>query len=132
VTLDRQGYDLILTIDQSPTQLTVVDYFRDMMVVNGTPAPDYYKVERIIFGDGTVWDNPAMAPRIISGQTNTVSGGPGDDIFVVDDTWDTVSEGVDQGIDTIEPVTVLCRQMKNLTLTDIQCERHGNSLDSNL
>jgi Ca2+-binding RTX toxin-like protein len=133
VTLDRQGYDLILTIDQSPTQLTVVDYFRDMMVVNGTPAPDYYKVERIIFGDGTVWDNPAMAPRIISGQTNTMSGGPGNDTFVVDDTWDTVSEGVDQGIDTIESrvTCALPANVENLTLTGyLNASATGNSLDN--
>jgi hypothetical protein len=56
---------LILTIDQIPTQLTILNYFLETMVVNGVPAPDYHKVERIVFGDGTVWDNAAMAPHII-------------------------------------------------------------------
>ena len=37
VALDRQGYDLILTIDQSPTQLTVQNYFRDTIFDGGAP-----------------------------------------------------------------------------------------------
>src|SRR5439155_16010698 len=83
VALDRQGNDLILTLDQSPTQLTVLDYFFDTLIVNGAPVPDYYKIERIVFGDGTVWDQAATAPHIISGPVNTMTGSRKDDLFVV-------------------------------------------------
>ena len=133
VTLDRQGYDLILTIDESPTQLAVVDYFRDP--ANGAPALDYYKIERLVFGDGTTWDNLDMTPRIISGQTNTMYGGPGNDTFVIDEIWDTVVEDLNQGIDTIYSHVsyTLPENVEHLTLTDyLNASATGNSLNNGL
>lgn len=125
VALDLMGADLILTLDESPTQLTMRNYFLD----------DDYRVERIVFGDGTVWDTPAIAPRVISGSPNAMSGGPGDDAFVVDDTEDMVTEGVDQGLDTIQSrVTyTLPSNVENLTLTGyLNVNATGNSLNNML
>ena len=123
VALDRMGTDLILTLDESPTQLTMRSYFFD----------DDDRVERIVFGDGTVWDTPAIAPRVISGSPNAMSGGSGDDTFVVDDLGDVVTEGVNQGIDTIQSrVTyTLPVNIENLTLTGyLNVNATGNSLNN--
>ena len=117
------GADLILTLDESPTQITMRNYF----------IGNDYRVERIVFGDGTVWDSPAIAPRVISGSPNAMSGGPGADTFVVDDLGDVVTEGVNQGLDTIQSrVTyTLPANVENLTLTGyLNVNATGNSLDN--
>jgi len=125
VVFDRMGSDLILTLDTSPMQLTMRRYFFD----------DADRVERLVFGDGTVWDTQAIAPHVINGSPNVMSGGSGDDIFVVDDLGDVVTEGVAQGIDTIQSrVTyTLPANVENMALTGyLNVNATGNSLDNML
>ena len=62
-----------------------------------------------------------------------MSGGSGDDTFVVDDLGDVVTEGVNQGIDTIQSrVTyTLPVNTENLTLTGyLNVNAIGNSLNN--
>jgi len=46
ITVRRNNYDLELSINESPDQITVSNYF----------SYDYYHVETIEFADGTIWD----------------------------------------------------------------------------
>ena len=74
-----------------------------------------------------------MAPRSIGGPVDALVGSAGDDIFVVDNTLDTVTEGVDQGIDTIQSrVTyTLPANVEHLTLTGVlHINATGNDLDN--
>ena len=70
---------------------------------------------------------------MISGSPNAMSGGSGDDTFMVDDLGDVVMEGVNQGLDTIQSrVTyTLPANMENLTLTGyLNVNATGNSLNN--
>ncbi|WP_418320493.1 calcium-binding protein [Piscinibacter sakaiensis] len=91
IGLFRDGADLMLTIRQTVSQARIVGQFV------GTATA----IERIEFVDGTAWDAAAIAARTISGAVNTMVGTSGNDNFVVDNAADTVSEGFNQGIDTI-------------------------------
>ena len=123
VALDRMGSDLILTLDESPTQLTMRNYF----------LGDDYRAERIVFGDGTVWTPQETASLVISGSPNVMSGSSGNDTFIVDDLGDMVMEGVNQGLDTIQSrVTyTLPANIENLILTGyLNVNATGNSLNN--
>ena len=92
VTLHRLGSDLILVLDQGATQLTVVGHF------SGTAG----QIESIQFADSTVWDANVIAARTAAGTANAMIGTAGNDVFVVDHAGDTITEGIDQGIDTAQ------------------------------
>jgi Ca2+-binding RTX toxin-like protein len=134
VSLHRHGNDLILSIDESTTQLTVLDHFVETTLINGVPVNDYNLVEQIAFADGTVWDKTAIAQRaIVLGPPNALVGGPEDDTFVVDNTLDTVTESPNQGTDTIQSSVsyTLPTNVENLTLTGyLNLNATGNALDN--
>lgn len=73
VTLRRSGVDLLLKINGSSDGVTVQNYFRD-----DNPA---YRIERIEFGDGTVWTTDDIY-RIVLTPTDgddEIHGAPGAD-----------------------------------------------------
>jgi len=118
VTLLRNGSDLLLSLDQSPTQVRM----------NNATA-----IEQITFNDGTIWDAAAIAGHTVVGSVNAMTGTAGNDTFVVDNTSDTVAEGVGQGTDTIQSVVsfTLPVNVENLTLTGyFSVDGTGNLLDN--
>jgi Ca2+-binding RTX toxin-like protein len=125
VTLLRNGNNLMLSVDQSSTQLTVGGFF-------STGSGDT-KIEQITFGDGTVWDAQAITAHTISGTPNAMVGTAGNDTFIVDNTLDTVTEGQNQGTDTIQSSVTytLPNNVENLTLTGyFNLNGTGNVLDN--
>jgi Ca2+-binding RTX toxin-like protein len=128
VSLHRDGSDLILALDQSPTQLRVYSHFNS----SGTYDTD---IERVVFADGTVWDEAGIAARTIAGMPNAMTGTAGDDVFTVDDFNDTVSEAPDQGTDTVESSVTytLPANVENLTLTGfVNLDATGNELNNTI
>jgi len=118
VTLLRNGSDLLLSLDHSPTQVRM----------NNATA-----IEQITFNDGTIWDAAAIASHTVVGSVNAMTGTAGNDTFVVDNTQDTVTEGVSQGTDTIQSLVsyTLPENVENLTLTGyFNVDGTGNLLDN--
>ncbi|MCC6965849.1 MAG: putative Ig domain-containing protein [Nitrospira sp.] len=118
VTLLRNGTELLLSIDQSPTQLRM----------NNATA-----IEQITFNDGTIWDAAAIVSHTFIGTVNSQTGTAGNDTFVVDNTQDTVTEGISQGTDTIQSLVsyTLPGNVENLTLTGYyNVDGTGNLLDN--
>jgi Ca2+-binding RTX toxin-like protein len=124
VTLFRIGDDLILTIDQTATQ---------MMTVRGFFHAATAQVETIEFANGTVWDIPTIQATVIAGTVNAMTGKAGNDTFVVDNIADTITEALNQGIDTVlssVPYT-LAPNIENLTLTGyLNINGTGNDLNN--
>jgi Ca2+-binding RTX toxin-like protein len=125
VTLFREGLNLILVVDQSPTQMTIVDQFH----ASGA------RVASIEFADGTVWDAAAIQSRTVAGTPNAMTGTAGNDSFIVDDVGDTIIEGLAQGTDTaLSSVSyTLPTNVENLTLTGyLNSSATGNALDNSI
>ena len=114
VTFLQNGNDLILALDQGAVQLSVSNYF-----LASAPNSAYYKIERIQFAGGTVWTGTDIAARTPVTAVNTYTGTTGNDNYVVDNTQDTVSEGLNAGTDTIQSSVTytLPTHVENLTLT---------------
>ncbi len=125
VTLWRDGADLVLAVDLGATQLRVAGHFTSP---NAT-------VESVVFSNGTVWDSTAIVAKTVSGAPNAMVGTAGNDTFVVDNALDTVTEGVGQGVDTIQSSVSysLGANIENLTLTGyVNARGTGNDLDNTL
>ncbi len=115
VTLQHNGTKIILSLDQSATQLM------------------FGGIELIRFHDGTTWDAAAMASHTFVGTINSMTGTTGHDTFVVDHAHDTVVEGANQGTDTIQSRVsyTLPSHVENLTLTGyFSVDGTGNALDN--
>ena len=118
VSLLRNGNDLLLSIDQSPTHLQM---------------SSAASIERITFNDGTFWDAAAILSHTVVGAINSMTGTAGNDTFVVDHTLDTVTEAANQGTDTIQSLVTytLPDHVENLTLTShFNVDGSGNLLDN--
>ena len=126
VTLLRNGDDLVLSLDQSATQIAVRNYFLTI---------GDYKIEQIAFADGTLWDATQIAARTISGTPNAFTGTSANNTYTVDDARDTIAEGVGQGIDTVLASVsyTLPTNVENLTLTGyLNTRALGNELANTL
>ncbi|MBC7837923.1 MAG: putative Ig domain-containing protein [Nitrospiraceae bacterium] len=118
VSLLRNGNDLLLSIDQSPTHLLM---------------SSAASIERIAFNDGTIWDVAAIASHTFAGVINSITGTAGNDTFVIDNVQDTVTEAASQGTDTIQSLVsyTLPNNVENLTLTSyFNVDGTGNLLDN--
>lgn len=125
LTLHRIGSDLRLVIDQSPTQLEVIGQFG----VGGKG------IERIDFADGSYWDAATISSRSIASAANSLTGTPNNDLFVVDNPDDSISEGASQGVDTVQSSIsyTLGNNLENLTLTGkLNINANGNELNNML
>ena len=124
VNLFRVGTDLILAVDQGPTQLLVAGQF------SGTASK---MIESIEFADGTVWDATQIQARAVGGTPNAMVGTAGNDTFVVDDPGDTITEAPNQGTDTVQSSVgyALGDNLENLTLTGyLNVYAIGNTLNN--
>jgi trimeric autotransporter adhesin len=125
VSLFRVGADLVVVIDQGPTQLTVSGHFA------GTAA----QIESVAFADGTTWDAAAIQARTTGGTVNTMTGSAGDDTFVVDHMGDSIVEAANQGTDTVQSSVhhTLPTNVENLLLTGyVHLRGTGNSADNTI
>jgi len=123
VTLFKEGLNLIVVVDQSPTQLTVIDQFH----ASGS------RITSITFADGTVWGPAAIATRTVTGTPNAMTGTAGNDTFVVDDVGDTIVEGAGQGTDSVQSSVTyaLPNNVENITLTGyLNINATGNALNN--
>ena len=123
VGLYRNGGDLVVVLDNGPDQLTVSRHF--------SLANDSGKIDKIEFADGTSWDAAQIVERTVAGVADSMAGTAGDDTFVVDHADDTITEGVNQGTDTVESsiTWTLGDNLENLTLTGIL---HSNATGNDL
>jgi trimeric autotransporter adhesin len=122
VSLYRNGQELRVVVDASTSQLTIPSFF---------DATTDYKIEQIVFGNGTIWDLAAINSRVITGSANAQTGTAGNDTFVVDNIDDTITEGVDQGTDAVQSSVsyTLGANVENLTLTGVlHIDATGNAL----
>jgi len=108
VRLIRDNHDLVVTVRNSTVQARVKENFLGGMVGYNASTGRYEMlpadtaIEKITFRDGTVWDEAAIAERAATGSQNVMTGGPGDDVFLVDNGKDTVVESLNGGTDTIQ------------------------------
>ncbi len=105
VTLERDGNDLVVVLDHSPTQARIGGYFNTQSALDPVAKTTYAadrKIEAVKFSSGTVWDATQIAARIQAGTANAMTGTAADDVFVVDSQDDTVSEAANAGNDRIQ------------------------------
>ncbi|WP_294993496.1 putative Ig domain-containing protein, partial [Sulfuritalea sp.] len=114
---------LVVVLDGSPTQLTVSRFF-----TGGTA-----QIERILFADTSEWNVAEINARVIRGAANAMVGTAGNDSFVVDHYADTITEGLNQGTDTVLSGIgwTLGANLENLTLTGpLNVWGNGNTLNN--
>jgi Ca2+-binding RTX toxin-like protein len=90
-------------------------------------------LDEIRLADGTVWTAAELASQLPVTQIDSLTGTAGDDLFVVDNPFDTVSEAPNGGSDTIEASVsyALPANVENMTLTGTyNINATGNSLDN--
>ncbi|MGE4241202.1 calcium-binding protein, partial [Ramlibacter sp.] len=123
VALYRAGADLVVVLDGSATQLIVAGHFDSADTA----------LESVAFADGSAWDAAQIAGRTAAGNANAMTGTAGNDLFLVDDTLDTIAEGVDAGTDSVQASVsyILPDNVENLTLTGpLNLEGTGNRVNN--
>ena len=126
VTLFRNNFDLILALDAGATQISVAGYFG---------ADTNARIETIEFNDGTIWNQTMIQSLTVAGTANAMTGTAGNDTFVVDNVGDMITEGANQGTDTVQSSVgyTLGANVENLTLTGyLNVDATGNALDNTL
>ena len=88
--LARNGQMLQIRVAQSAVQIDIVDYF------NAGAG-----VWSIDFAGASVWTDAQIRSRVASTAANAMSGTAGNDVFVVDDAGDSITELPGQGTDTV-------------------------------
>ena len=116
LTLYREEDHLVITINSTQDQFWIASFFTATRS-DGTAID--HKIERFAFADGSVWDAATIASKVVPAPANAMTGTAGNDTFVIDNVLDTVTEGVNQGIDTIQSSVTYTAgpNVENLILT---------------
>ena len=125
VQLYRDDADLIAVIDSSSTQVRIKYFFN----INSINLP----VEQILFENGEVWSGAQMQVLAITGSVNQMVGAAGNDVFVIDNVYDTVIESGDSGVDEVRSSVSyeLPSNVENFTATGVlNLAIQGNSGDN--
>ena len=131
VTLHWYGArDLMVVIDGSNQQILLSNYY----YVDQNGVADW-SIERIEFdgGVGAVWTAADIASRVAAGVQNSMVGTAGNDTFIVDHVYDTITEAANSGIDTVlaSQTYTLPANVENLTLTGVlNINATGNALNN--
>jgi Ca2+-binding RTX toxin-like protein len=153
VTADRDGKDLILTVNGTNEQIRVVGEFTGIKPgLFGGNLNDKAGVQQIVFSDGVVWDKSDIAtaashPRpdlaVLTGTDDhdVLDGGVGGDTTLIGgEGGDTYIFGGGYGHDTIDDQQNwifnddpdIVKFKPGITLDDLQFSRDGNSNDLNI
>ena len=123
VTLFQDSGNLIIAVDGGLQTSLVVQ----------SGAYTNNKIEQIVFADGPIWDAAMIQSRTIAGTPNAMVGTAGNDTFIVDNSGDTITEGVGQGTDTVQTSVsyLLPTNVENMTATGyLNLRLTGNALDN--
>lgn len=123
VQLYRDNADLVAVIDGSSTQTRIKSFF------NSANLP----VEQILFENGTVWSSATMQELAITGSVDQLTGTAGNDVFVIDNASDTLTEAADAGIDEVRSSVsyLLPWNVENFTATGVlNLTIQGNNADN--
>ena len=109
VQLFRDGNDLFAVIDGSTTQARIKGFY------GSTNRP----VESMVFGNGVSWDLAKIDSLAITGTANAQTGTAGNDVFMVDNAGDTITEAANAGVDEVRSSVTygLPSNVENLTAT---------------
>ncbi|MGA7180532.1 MAG: calcium-binding protein [Thiobacillaceae bacterium] len=115
--------------------VVVIDGSHDQITINGYFGSTDTQIERIEFdnGNGPVWTAADIGPLVQVGSANSMTGTPGDDVFTVDNEFDTITEAASAGTDTVYTSRsfALSDNVENLTLTGVlNIDGSGNVLDN--
>ena len=140
VAITRSGTSLVLSLLGSTDKITINDYFT-------SDGASVYKLEEIRFADGTIWTFEQVQALLLRGfvgtddndtlsgsiGADTLYGGSGDDVYVVNDRADSVIESDGEGLDRVSSSIdwTLGDNVENLTLSgSAAIDGHGNELDN--
>ncbi len=145
-----RGEQLILELAGTNDSIIIEQYFYELDYKNGiwvtNNKPNIGAVEQIKFADGTVWELQTILDKTNSGTSyddlligtttaNTLSGGLGDDRYIVNNIGDTVIENSNAGKDTVQSIIsyTLTANVENLTLGGTgKINGTGNDLDNSI
>ncbi|MFM7311908.1 MAG: calcium-binding protein, partial [Cyanobium sp.] len=76
VAVERAGVDLLLTLTGSGERVRLIDFFAQSLFIASRCT-----ISRVVFDDGTVWENTVLAARCMQGDggANTIEGLNSDD-----------------------------------------------------
>jgi Ca2+-binding RTX toxin-like protein len=123
VQLYRDNMDLVAVIDGGSTQTRIMSFF------NSVNLP----VEQILFENGTVWSSAQMQAQAITGSVDQLTGDTDNDIFIIDNASDAVTEVADAGIDEVRSSVsyLLPLNVENFTATGLlNLTIRGNSANN--
>ena len=138
IAFSRSGSHLILSVQGTSDRVTLLYW----------AGHDGYRVEKVIFANGTIWDSAFLQAKAdvlpIIGTDgddslgrgtgiNTMLGGLGNDIYFVDSAGDVVVENANEGVDEIWSSIsyTLGVNLENLTLLGTGAiNGTGNALDN--
>lgn len=136
VVVTRDNNNLYIKIVGTTDQLTLANWF----------SSDAYKVEQVIFTDGTVWDVATLIAQTnigtsgndyIAGTTGAdlLMAGLGNDTYIVNHVDDIITENLNEGTDSVQASVsyTLASNVENLTLTGTAAiNGTGNELNNSL
>ena len=124
VSLYKVGRSLVAVLENGGAQVEMPLYFD-----SGSGS----SIEQIKFDDGAIWSAADIAARVSVGVQSSATGTGADDVFVVDDEYDTITEIAGGGTDTVNASRsyTLPANVENLNLTEtLNINATGNNLNN--